>query len=139
MHKSLLIALLLFIKINLFAQVELRDTIIYWDQFEHSLDQYYSIESYSSSEIEEVYFDGIVLENELVKICLVPEYGARILSFVYKPTGHEQLYQNPVGVPYAINSNIFYHDWLMVYGGISQLSQNQNMGNIGMYPGTMRC
>jgi hypothetical protein len=96
----------------------MRDTVLYWNQFEHSLDQYYSIDDYSSSNIVEVSFDGIVLENELVRLCIVPEYGARVMSFVYKPTGHEQLYVNEVGVPYAINSNIFYHDWLMVYGGI---------------------
>ena len=38
---------------------------------------------------------------------LVPESGGRILSLIYKPTGHEQLYKNPVGVPCQIDTNVF--------------------------------
>ena len=48
----------------------------------------------------------------------MPEFGGRILSIIYKPTGHEQLYRTEVGVPYGIKGGIFYYDWLMVYGGI---------------------
>ena len=101
-----------------FAQVSKRDTVIQWRHFDYSMDDNYSLDSYSESEIVTTSYDGIVLENELVKICLIPEFGARIISFFYKPTGKEQLYQNPVGVPYQIESGIFYHNWLMVYGGI---------------------
>ena len=32
-----------------------------------------------------------VLENRYLKVTLVPEFGGRILSIIYKPTGHEQL------------------------------------------------
>lgn len=63
-------------------------------------------------------FTTWVLENRYLKVTLLPEYGGRILSMIYKPTGHEALYQNPVGVPYQIGTKVFYHDWLMVYGGI---------------------
>ncbi len=42
----------------------------------------------------------------------------RIISMIYKPTGHEQLYQNPVGTPYGPRWDAFYYDWLMVWGGI---------------------
>ena len=59
-----------------------------------------------------------MLENRYLKVTLVPEFGGRILSIIYKLTGHEQLYRNEVGVPYGINANNFYYDWLMVYGGI---------------------
>ena len=103
---------------NLRAQVEVRDTLIQWQHFDYSMDANYSLASWSQNQIVDRTFSGIVVENELVKICLIPEFGARVISFIYKPTGREQLYQNPVGVPYGINSNIFYHDWLMVYGGI---------------------
>ena len=48
----------------------------------------------------------------------MPEFGGRILSIIYKPTGHEQLYRTDVGVPYGIGAGNFYYDWLMVYGGI---------------------
>lgn len=63
-------------------------------------------------------FNTYILENEYLRVTLLPEYGGRILSIIYKPTGHEQLYQNPLGVPYGIGEGNFYYDWLMVYGGI---------------------
>jgi Domain of unknown function (DUF5107) len=59
-----------------------------------------------------------VLENRYLKVTLVPEFGGRVLSIIYKPTGHEQLYRTEVGVPYGIKAGNFYYDWLMVYGGI---------------------
>ena len=59
-----------------------------------------------------------VLENRYLKVTLVPEFGGRILSIIYKPTGHEQLYRTEVGVPYGMKAGVFYYDWLMVYGGI---------------------
>src|SRR5260221_11015841 len=58
-----------------------------------------------------------VLENHYLKATLVPEFGGRILSIIYKPTGHEQLYRTDVGVPYGIKGGTFYYAWLMVYGG----------------------
>src|SRR5213080_5041696 len=63
-------------------------------------------------------FKTHVLENRYLKVTLVPEFGGRILSIIYKPTGHEQLYRNEVGVPYGMKAGVFYYDWLMVYGGI---------------------
>ena len=63
-------------------------------------------------------FKTFVLENRYLKVTLVPEFGGRILSIIYKPTGHEQLYRTEVGVPYGIKGGTFYYDWLMVYGGI---------------------
>ena len=63
-------------------------------------------------------FKTHVLENRYLKVTLVPEFGGRILSIIYKPTGHEQLYRTDVGVPYGIGAGNFYYDWLMVYGGI---------------------
>ena len=52
-------------------------------------------------------FKTHVLENRYLKVTLVPEFGGRILSIIYKPTGHEQLYRNEVGVPYGMTANIF--------------------------------
>jgi hypothetical protein len=63
-------------------------------------------------------FRTYVLENRYLKATLVPEFGGRIISLIYKPTGHEQLYRTEVGVPYGINGGTFYYDWMMVYGGI---------------------
>jgi hypothetical protein len=63
-------------------------------------------------------FKSHVLENRYLKVTLVPEFGGRIISIIYKPTGHEELYRTEVGVPYGMKSGNFYYDWLMVYGGI---------------------
>ena len=34
-------------------------------------------------------FKTYVLENRYLKVTLLPEFGGRILSIIYKPTGHE--------------------------------------------------
>src|ERR1700724_104532 len=52
-------------------------------------------------------FKTHVLENRYLKVTLLPEFGGRILSIIYKPTGHEQLYRTEVGVPYGIKGGIF--------------------------------
>ena len=52
-------------------------------------------------------FKTHVLENRYLKVTLVPEFGGRILSIIYKPTGHEQLYRTEVGVPYGMNGRHF--------------------------------
>jgi len=38
---------------------------------------------------------GVILENEKVRTVLMPEFGARILSIVYKPTETEFVWHNP--------------------------------------------
>jgi hypothetical protein len=63
-------------------------------------------------------FKVYVLENRYLKATLLPEFGGRILSIVYKPTGHEELYRTEVGVPYGMKGGVFYYDWMMVYGGV---------------------
>ena len=79
-------------------------------------------------------FKTHVLENRYLKVTLVPEFGGRILSIIYKPTGHEQLYRTEVGVPYGINANNFYYDWLMVYGGIFPTFPDAEHGKAWLKP-----
>src|SRR5438445_4550607 len=79
-------------------------------------------------------FKARVLENRYLKVTLVPEFGGRILSIIYKPTGHEQLYRNEVGVPYGINASNFYYDWLMVYGGIFPTFPDPEHGRTWLKP-----
>jgi len=79
-------------------------------------------------------FRARVLENRYLKIVLVPEFGGRILSIVYKPTGHEQLYRTEVGVPYGIKGGTFYYDWLMVYGGIFPTFPDAEHGKTWLKP-----
>jgi len=79
-------------------------------------------------------FRAYVLENRYLKVMLVPEFGGRILSIIYKPTGHEQLYRTEVGVPYGIKGGTFYYDWLMVYGGIFPTFPDAEHGKTWLKP-----
>ena len=69
-----------------------------------------------------------------LKVTLVPEFGGRILSIIYKPTGHEQLYRTEVGVPYGMTAGNFYYDWLMVYGGIFPTFPDAEHGKAWLKP-----
>ena len=83
-------------------------------------------------------FRAHVLENRYLKVTLVPEYGGRILSIIYKPTGHEQLYRTEVGVPYGMKAGNFYYDWLMVYGGIFPTFPDPEHGRTWLKPWDFR-
>jgi len=41
----------------------------------------------------------LVLENDHLRVTLLPELGGRIYQMIFKPTGHNELYQNPVIKP----------------------------------------
>src|SRR3954452_1394317 len=79
-------------------------------------------------------FQTHVLGNPYLKVTLLPEFGGRILSIIYKPTGHEQLYRSEVGVPYGIKAGNFYYDWLMVYGGIFPTFPDAEHGKTWLKP-----
>ena len=79
-------------------------------------------------------FKAYVLENRYLKVTLVPEFGGRILSIIYKPTNHEELYRADVGVPYGIRAGNFYYDWMMVYGGIFPTFPDAEHGKTWLKP-----
>jgi uncharacterized protein DUF5107 len=79
-------------------------------------------------------FKAHVLENRYLKVTLVPEFGGRIISIIYKPTGREQLYRTEVGVPYGMKAGNFYYDWLMVYGGIFPTFPDPEHGRAWLRP-----
>jgi hypothetical protein len=79
-------------------------------------------------------FKSYVLENRYLNVTLVPEFGGRILSIIYKPTGHEQLYRTEVGVPYGMTAGNFYYGWLMVYGGIFPTFPDAEHGKAWLKP-----
>jgi hypothetical protein len=83
-------------------------------------------------------FKSYVIENRYLKVTLVPEFGGRILSMIYKPTGHEELYRTKVGVPYGIAAGNFYYDWLMVYGGIFPTFPDAEHGKTWLKPWDFR-
>lgn len=99
-------------------ELSLSDSTVGFRHFDYTLDENNRIKSVDKEKIVETKFNAKVIENEYLKVTLLPDFGGRILSIVYKPTGHELLYQNPVGAPYGIGEGNFYYDWLMVYGGI---------------------
>ncbi len=44
-------------------------------------------------------FTALVLENEYLRLTILPELGGRIYSLIFKPTGANQFYRNPVLKP----------------------------------------
>ncbi len=44
-------------------------------------------------------YELLALENDYLRVTLLPELGGRVYQMVYKPTGHNELYQNPVIKP----------------------------------------
>ena len=96
--------------------VSLSESTITWSTVKYATDAENGFVSGSlgRSTIVDRTFRTHVLENRYLKVTLLPEFGGRILSIIYKPTGHEQLYRTEVGVPYGINGDTFYYDWLMV-------------------------
>ncbi len=116
--------------------VTLEQSTTDWETYAYELTRFDTIlsGSYDGESKMTHTFDTWILENEYLQVTLVPEFGGRILSIVYKPTGHEQLYQNPLGVPYQIDTNVFYHNWLMVYGGIFPTFPEPEHGKAWFYP-----
>ena len=100
--------------------VTLTDSTISWSTVKYATDAQngFVSGSFDKHTIVDRTFKAHVLENRYLKVTLVPEFGGRILSMIYKPTGREQLYRTEVGVPFGMSAGNFYYDWLMVYGGI---------------------
>lgn len=116
------------------AQVTQRDTLLVWRHFDYELDANNGISWFSTTSIIEEEYSGIVLENEFVRLVILPEFGARIISFLYKPTEHEQFYINPVGTPYGMGDGNFYYDWLMVFGGVFPTFPEPEHGKTWLLP-----
>ena len=116
--------------------VSLQESTITWDTYQYELTENNQIVigSYDGVIKTQRVFNSWVLENKYLRVTLIPEWGGRIISIVYKPTGHEQLYQNPVGVPYQIGTGVFYYDWLMVYGGIFPTFPEPEHGKTWLLP-----
>src|SRR5438477_8365249 len=117
-------------------RVSLREETVTWSTVKYATDVENGLVrgSLDSTTIIERPFKAHVLENRYLKVTLVPEFGGRILSIIYKPTGHEQLYRTDVGVPYGIKGGTFYYDWLMVYGGIFPTFPDAEHGKTWLKP-----
>lgn len=116
--------------------VSLSQSTIAWSTVEYATDAVNGFVdgSLDKQTIVERTFKTYVLENRYLKVTLVPEFGGRVLSIIYKPTGREQLYRTEVGVPYGMNAGNFYYDWLMVYGGIFPTFPDAEHGKAWLKP-----
>src|SRR6195952_1777143 len=117
-------------------RVTLSEATISWSTVKYavSADNSFVDGSLDKATIVERTFNAHVLENRYLKVTLVPEFGGRIVSIIYKPTGHEQLYRTEVGVPYGMKADVFYYDWLMVYGGIFPTFPDAEHGRTWLKP-----
>jgi hypothetical protein len=116
--------------------VTLTESTISWSTVKYatSVENGFVYGSLDKKSIVDRTFKAHVLENRYLKVTLVPEFGGRILSIIYKPTGHEQLYRNEVGVPFGMTAKVFYYDWLMVYGGIFPTFPDPEHGKAWLKP-----
>ena len=47
----------------------------------------------------DVAYARLILENDYLRVSLLPELGGRVYEMVFKPTGHNEMYRNPVIKP----------------------------------------
>jgi hypothetical protein len=117
-------------------RVSLSESTTTWSTVKYAINSEngFVIGSLDKKTIVDRTFKTHVLENRYLKVTLLPEFGGRILSIIYKPTGHEQLYRTKVGVPYGIGAGNFYYNWLMVYGGIFPTFPDAEHGKTWLKP-----
>src|SRR3981189_2832716 len=117
-------------------RVSLSEATITWSTVKYATDAENGFVSGSLDKktIVDRTFRTHVLENRYLKVTLLPEFGGRIFSIIYKPTDHEQLYRAEVGVPYGIKGGTFYYDWMMVYGGIFPTFPDAEHGKTWLKP-----
>ena len=60
----------------------------------------------------------LVLENDYLRVALLPELGGRIYQMIFKPTGHDEFYQNPVIKPTHWGPLNEEENWWLAVGGI---------------------
>src|ERR1700716_2929790 len=83
-------------------RVSLRESTITWRTVKYATNAENGFVSGSLDKktIVDRTFKTHVLENRYLKVTLLPEFGGRLLSIIFKPTRHEQLFRNQGGPPY---------------------------------------
>jgi hypothetical protein len=61
-------------------------------------------------------FIALILENEYLRVTVLPELGGRVYECIFKPTGHDELYRNPVLKPTHWGPTE--QGWWLALGGI---------------------
>ena len=60
----------------------------------------------------------LALENNYLRVTLLPALGGRVYQMIFKPTGHNELYQNPVIKPTHWGPLAWDKNWWLAAGGI---------------------
>jgi hypothetical protein len=72
----------------------------------------------------------IVLENRYIKLTVLPQVGGRLYEAIYKPTGHNELYRNPVIKPGHFGER----GWWLAAGGTEWAAPTQEHGLMEYLP-----
>lgn len=72
--------------------------------------------SYTPSSPTPVPYELLVLENDYLRVTLLPQLGGRVYQMIFKPTGSNELYQNPVIKPTHWGPS--QQGWWLAAGGI---------------------
>jgi hypothetical protein len=113
--------------------VSLRDGTVDFKHQQYTLNLNNSLNTIGTAIVTTTY-DVKIIENDLVTVTVLPSYGGRILSIVYRPTNQELLYQNSLGTPFGKGAGSFYYDWLLVYGGIFPTLPEPEHGKMWLLP-----
>ncbi len=84
-----------------------------------------------SAEVVEKSLPAITIENNYIKLVLLPEMG-RVYSFLFKPTGHEQLWRAKVAGPLIGKANQL--GWWLILGGVEYTLPDEEHGTIWSIP-----
>ncbi|HUS14206.1 MAG TPA: DUF5107 domain-containing protein [Chloroflexia bacterium] len=74
----------------------------------------------------------ITLENRYLRLAIMPELGGRLYSVLYKATGHEELYRNPVVKPSPFGAR----GWWLGVGGAEWAFPTDEHGLLEYVPWT---
>jgi hypothetical protein len=116
------------------ADVTLTTGTFTWQTCQLTMRPDWSLESFNTGSTVSRTYDCIYLENEYIKINIVPGLGGRVISLLYKPTGHEEFYRVSRGIPDGHNLGNFYYDWLMAVGGVSPTFPEAEHGKYWLRP-----
>ena len=72
----------------------------------------------------------VVMENRYLKLSIMPELGGRLYEVIYKPTGHNELYRNPVIKPSSFGAR----GWWLAAGGMEWAAPTDEHGLMEYLP-----
>ena len=110
--------ILIYLNIS-FADVRMRDSVYTIRHYQVQVDSNGMYESGPTNKIDSTKYPVKIVENDWIKLVLLPGHGGRVMSVYNKSTGHEQLYQSKIAAPFNVKGfRVFYYDYLYIAGGI---------------------